>query len=89
MDSFIDIEDVILRINLKMGNHSKYVVGLISHQRMKDAIGYVEGIEDNDYKQQCLYILARCNLYYESDNPDETYILSNSHIKDIYKRCRS
>lgn len=62
MDSFIDLEDIILRINLKMENHSKYVVRLISHCRMKEAIEYVRSIEDSDYKQQCLYILARCNL---------------------------
>lgn len=85
MSSFIDLEDIVLRINLRMGNHSKYVVGLISHQRTREAVEYVKGIEDRDHRRQCVYMLARCNLYYESSDSEEKYILSNSHVRDIYR----
>lgn len=85
MDEFLDLEKTILEINLKMKNHSKYVVGLISHNRTREAVEYARSIEDRDYRLQCLYILARCNLYYESSDPEEKYILSNNHVKDIYR----
>lgn len=85
MDSFISLDEIILGINLKMKNHSKYVVRLISYQRMKEAVSYVKSMEDGDHKKQCLYILARCDLYYESDDPGERFILSNSHIRDVYR----
>ncbi|KMV66233.1 26S proteasome regulatory complex protein [Encephalitozoon cuniculi EcunIII-L] len=85
MNSFVDLEEVILKIYLKMGDHSRYVVGLIRRQKSKEAIEYVRSIEDRDYRKQCLYILARCNLYYEASDPEEKYILSNGYIKDVYR----
>ncbi|ADM11316.1 26S proteasome regulatory subunit 4 [Encephalitozoon intestinalis ATCC 50506] len=85
MNSFVELSEVILGIYLKMNDHSRYVVGLIKRQKTKEAIEYVKKIEDRDYKKQCLYILARCNLYYEVSDPEEKYILSNSYIKEVYR----
>ncbi|AFM98076.1 26S proteasome regulatory complex protein [Encephalitozoon hellem ATCC 50504] len=85
MASFVELSDVILGVYLKMNDHSRYVVGLIKRQRIGEAIEYVRGIEDKDYKEQCLYILARCDLYYETSDPNERYILSNGYVKDVYR----
>lgn len=86
MDSFVDLERVILGIYLKMGDHSRYVVGLIRRQRAAEAIEYVRGLEDRDYRMQCLHILARCNLHYETSDAEERHVLSNGHIKGVYRR---
>jgi 26S proteasome regulatory subunit N1 len=85
MEALVDLGEIVLEINLRMKKHSKYVVWLINHGRTREAIDHVRGLEDPECRRQCLYILARCDLSFGTDSPDERSILSNSHIKDTYR----
>ncbi|KAM0671931.1 26S proteasome regulatory complex protein [Ordospora colligata] len=85
MGLFVDVEEVLSGIYMKMGDCTRHVVWMLRHHRKGSAIDYVKGMSKGEYKTQCLYMLAKCNLYYESDDVDERYILSNSHVKDLYR----
>lgn len=67
----------------KMGDHTRYV----THNALdkEKIIKYARGIKDKNTRRQLLYMLARMDVYYESQDPEEREILSNGHVKGIIK----
>lgn len=87
MACFFAISDFLKKIYL--GYPTKYLVYLIKLNELSEAITYVKGIEDKSLKKQCLFILARNCIYYESSDPDEMYILSNAFLYDNFLHVAS
>lgn len=81
MDKFYDIRDLMLKAYLP--DPSKYLVYLIKLNEKAQAIEFVKSTSGL-IKKQCLYILARNNIYYETDSSSEQHILSNSFLSDNF-----
>lgn len=81
MDRFYDIRDLMLKIYLP--EPSKYLVYLIKLNEKSQAIEFVKSVSDLT-KRQCLHILARNDIYYETDSFGEQCILSNSFLADNF-----
>lgn len=79
---FYGLTELILKINEH--DPSRYLVTLIKHRRMNDAVAYVKGLKDQLIKKQCLYILARCCIQYNGSESDNR-ILNNSHMAGIFR----
>ena len=83
INRFYDLRELIL--NIVKNKPSLYLVHLIEYRMFKDAVEYVKQIKEEDVKRQLLYILARCNISYETKNEDELFILENRHIAKNFK----
>lgn len=81
LSKFYALEDVLIRINAY--DPSRYLVCLIKHGRVGEAMEYVRDMEDPRVKKQCLYILARNSIYYKGGEEEE-YILTNNHVKEVF-----
>lgn len=80
MDKFYHIDDILLTLYKEIP--SKYLVFLIKINKIKEAVEYVGSITDSNMKKQLYYILARCNIYFECDDPEAKKILSNSFLSE-------
>jgi 26S proteasome regulatory subunit N1 len=85
MASFYELYEILNKIYLKMNDYTRYIVHIIDNGYYDDAIEFVENIKEEKIKLQLLYILGRLNIYYETKDLQERSILSNSHVKDIYR----
>lgn len=81
MDKFYDIRDLMLKVYLS--EPSKYLVYLIKLNEKAQAIEFVKSVSGL-VKKQCLHILARNNIYYETNSSEEQCILSNSFLADNF-----
>lgn len=83
MDEFYNINDLMLKIF--SSDPTRYLVYLLKINRIENAIDFVKSIENKPLKHQCLYILARNRIFYETSDSDESHILTNSFLsKTIY-----
>lgn len=81
MDKFYYIQELMLK--LYRDNPSKFLVYLLKMNKKATAIEFVQSIQDPLVQKQCLYILARNNIFYEcSDEPRS--ILSNSFLSENF-----
>ncbi|EOB13658.1 26S proteasome regulatory subunit rpn1 [Nosema bombycis CQ1] len=85
MAVFSDLKNVLNEIYKKMEDHAKFVCHAIEQGKKKQAIEYTKNIKDPRIRRQILYILAKLHVFYESRDPEERQILSNEHVKTIYK----
>ncbi|EEQ82794.1 hypothetical protein NCER_100429 [Vairimorpha ceranae BRL01] len=85
MALFYELYELINEICLKMKDFSRYIVNVIDGGYYEDAIDFVGKCEDKKVKKQLLYILARCNIFYDTKDLEEKAILCNGHIKDTYR----
>lgn len=81
MDKFYDIRDLMLKVY--SSDPTKYLVYLIKLNEKAQAIEFVRSTSGL-VKKQCLYILARNDIYYETDSFEEQQILSNSFLSDNF-----
>lgn len=81
MDKFYDIKDLMLKVYLP--DPTKYLVYLIKLNEKAQAIEFVRSTSGL-IRKQCLYILARNDIYYETDSFEEQHILSNSFLSDNF-----
>jgi len=86
MDNFYEIEDLMMRLysSSKAQDACKFLVYLIKINKIPAAVEFVKSISKAPLKKQCLYILARNGIYYESNVPEEQYILSNSFLAENF-----
>lgn len=82
MDRFYDISDIMLK--LYSDDPSKILVYLLRLNRKNDAIKFVESLSGTENYKQCLYILARNNIYYKQNNSEAERILSNSFLSENF-----
>lgn len=82
LDVFYNMKEIISTVYLQYP--SKYLVYLIKNNMLKESIEYVRSLDNLLLRKQCLYILAKNMIYYESDLPEEKYILSNSFLADNF-----
>ncbi|KAM0681261.1 proteasome regulatory particle base subunit [Glugoides intestinalis] len=81
MDKFYNIEELILK--LYHNNPSKFLVYLLKINKKAAAIEFVQSIQDPLVQKQCLYILARNNIFYEC-NEETRSILLNSFLSENF-----
>lgn len=82
MARFFDIEKIMLE--LYKDNPSKFLVYLLRLNRKASAIEFVTSLKGSPEYIQCLYILARTNVYFKDDDGNTEAILSNSFLADNF-----
>lgn len=82
MDKFYNIQDMMIR--MYQSEPTRLLVYLLKINRKNDAIEYVKSLSDPYVQKQCLYILARNCIYYESNNAEAIKILSNSFLSENF-----
>ncbi|WUR02428.1 proteasome subunit RPN1 (RPN1) [Vairimorpha necatrix] len=85
MSFFYELYEILNKIYLKMEDYSRYIINIIDNGYYDDAIDFIEKCQDKKVKKQLLYILARCNIFYETKDLEEKSILMNNHIKGHYR----
>ena len=78
IEKFYNIQDLLISIYKEYP--SRLLVYLLRLNRKSEAIEYVESFTDLKMKKQLLYILARCDIYYDQNNSENKNILSNTHL---------
>ncbi|OQS54853.1 RPN1 [Ecytonucleospora hepatopenaei] len=82
LNKFYDLREIILQ--MVKNRPTLYLVHLIEFRRLEEVIEYVKKEKSENLKKQFLYILARCNIFYEGDNAGEKHILENKHITENF-----
>lgn len=82
MDKFYNIQDIMIR--LYQSEPTRMLVYLLKINKINDAIEYVKSLSDSCVQKQCLYILARNCIYYESNDVEVRRILSNSFLSENF-----
>lgn len=82
MKNFFQIEEILIKFYQE--TPSKCLVYLLQLNRKNAAIEYVKSLSGTPFYKQCLYILARNNLYFKDSDNETTKILSNSFLSDNF-----
>lgn len=82
MAKFYEIDKIMLQ--LYKDNPSKLLVYLLHLNRTNDAVEYVRSLSGSEYYSQCLYILARNNIYFKNEDAETERILSNSFLSENF-----
>ncbi|ELA42433.1 uncharacterized protein VICG_00532 [Vittaforma corneae ATCC 50505] len=82
MDRFYTIDNIMLK--LYKNNPSKLLVYLLRLNRKSDAVEYVCSLSNTPYYRQCLFILARNNIYFKENDGETERILSNSFLSENF-----
>ncbi|EDQ31289.1 19S-PA700 proteasome regulatory particle subunit Rpn1p-S1 [Enterocytozoon bieneusi H348] len=81
LNKFFDLYKLILKITKQFP--SMYLVHLIEFELYQEAIDYVK-TQTGTVRLQLLYILAKCNIYFQTGISEEEAILTNSHISNYF-----
>lgn len=73
-----------LLLELTKNKPTMHLVHLIEFRLFDRVIDYVQNIPNEDMKKQCLYILARCNISFETKETEEKNILENNFISETF-----
>jgi len=87
MAKFYEIEKIMLE--LYKDNPSKLLVYLLRLNRKSDAISFVRSLAASEHYTQCLYILARNNLYFSGADSTAERILSNAFLSENFLKVAS
>ncbi len=82
ISSFYSISELILDINKT--KPSRYLVFLLKERKYEEAVNFVKQLPQGNTRKQCLYILARVNVYFETEDEQEKFILTNQHVPKYY-----
>jgi len=77
MAKFYDLKGILLKVCRY--DPSRFVVGLLRYGMTKEAVEFVEGLEDPNHRLQCQYILFRSSVRYEAS-------LDGSHLAGTFLR---
>lgn len=84
MEKFYNIQNLL--ISIYKNYPSRLLVYLLRLNRKNDAIQYVESLSDIKMKKQLLYILARCGIFYDQNEPITREILSCSYLSTNFMK---
>ncbi|KAL6122722.1 hypothetical protein NUSPORA_00251 [Nucleospora cyclopteri] len=81
LEKFYPLREMVLEIT--KCKETRHLIHLLEYNRIPEAVDYVRNIKNPKMRKQCIYILARCNVYF-SGNEEEEFILTNKHIHKFY-----